>query len=93
MSEIIELIKQDFKSRLEPYLVAIETMLLKLFPQDNALRLHAEKQHAELRAIVHTMSTDCSTVSNLPEAFADLLEENIRFGERMLFPQVRNMRG
>jgi hemerythrin-like domain-containing protein len=57
-----------------------------LFPNlasTNDLRLQAEQQHEKLRELANDNNLQ-------PEEFADLLEEHIRFEERVLFPLFEN---
>jgi hypothetical protein len=62
-----------------------------LFPQlaaTDPLRLRAEQEHAELRALVASLRKKYNEAETLL-AFAELLEAHIRFEERELFNQLQ----
>lgn len=66
-----------------------ETYLFTKLPENDLQRLRAEKEHAEVRALV-------SSIKHEPEAghwlteLANLLEAHIRFEERELFNRLQN---
>ncbi|MEP7109115.1 MAG: hemerythrin domain-containing protein [Ferruginibacter sp.] len=81
-------ILEEFKSHLQPHLIVEEEWLFPKLPGENHLRIHAEKQHAELRSMVKDFCDSPDLNLSLPEEFANLLEEHIRFEERTLFPFI-----
>jgi len=89
--EMAAYIKQEFFGQLEPHLKDEEMALFPLLPPDNALRLQAEDQHTALHRLAENCISPAKVSLSIVEAFADLLEENIRFEERMLFPYMEKM--
>ena len=72
-------IQQEFFAHLDQHFREEEAWLFPKLPATNALRIQTERQHEKLRRMV-------SDTELLPEDFANLLEEHIRFEERTLFP-------
>ncbi len=77
-----------FDKELEPHFREEEKVLFSQLPDNDELRITAEKQHAELRKKIALFRTS----SDVSEAdllrFASLLDEHIRFEERTLFPHI-----
>lgn len=72
-------IRQEFVAHLDRHFKEEELWLFPKLANTNALRVQAEKQHERLRKMVDDGGL-------IPEEFANLLEEHIRFEERTLFP-------
>lgn len=87
---IISLVKEEFINHLYPDIVEEEALLFSELEVQDPLRIAAEKQHAELRKLATIGLNGQQETPTFPEIFADMLEENIRFEERILFPFIEN---
>jgi hemerythrin-like domain-containing protein len=79
---IIDYVRKEFV-RLNKHFKDEEMWLFPNLASTNDLRLQAEQQHEKLRELANDNNLQ-------PEEFADLLEEHIRFEERVLFPLFEN---
>ena len=79
---IIDYVRKEFV-RLNKHFKDEEMWLFPNLASTNDLRLQAEQQHKKLRELANDNNLQ-------PEEFADLLEEHIRFEERVLFPLFEN---
>lgn len=87
-TRINDFVVSAFKSELEPHFYKEENMLFIQLPENDAMRLKAEDEHAAMRKMAAALKPVAeATVADL-EAFANLLEAHIRFEERILFPYV-----
>lgn len=85
---IADFVIYAFDKHLEPHFKEEEELLFSKLKTDDKLLVKATEQHATLRKMAAELSSvDGSTTAQL-EAFANLLEEHIRFEERTLFPHV-----
>lgn len=75
-----------YSSNLEDHFNIEEQFLFPLLPAHNELRIRAQKQHDELRAIVSRIKLK-EAIDDLVQ-FVNLLEEHIRFEERTLFNYI-----
>jgi hemerythrin-like domain-containing protein len=80
---IIDYVQKEFV-RLNKHFKDEEMWLFPNLAPTNDLRLQAEQQHEKLRELANDNNLQ-------PEEFADLLEEHIRFEERVLFPLFENI--
>lgn len=81
-------VRIEFYTKLQSYLEQEAVWLLPFLPGEDKTRQSVEAQHSLLIRKV-TAEWQLSPVSPaLPEEFANLLEENIRFEIRTLFPLV-----
>jgi hypothetical protein len=83
---IFLLIKNQFNIEIYPYLLEVKKWILPQLLYNNPVRIQVEKQHFELKKILYPPFQ--SESFNSTEEFANLLEENIRFEIRILFPLV-----
>jgi len=80
---------------LQPHFIAEEKWLFPTLNSKDGLRKIAEQQHEELRKFVEEFSAPANdqpesieTLHKRFEKFAALLDEHIRFEERVLFPHI-----
>jgi hypothetical protein len=83
---IFLLIKNQFNIEIYPYLLEVKKWILPQLLYNNPVRIQVEKQHFELKKILYPPYQPESITSS--EEFANMLEENIRFEIRILFPLV-----
>lgn len=77
-----------FDTHLEPHFIEEEELLFDKLPDNDQLLLKATEQHAAIRKMVTEMRSASETGPAQLEAFANLLEEHIRFEERELFGHI-----
>jgi len=83
---IFSFIKNQFNAEIYPYLLEVKKWILPQLLYNNPVRIQVEKQHFELKKILYPPFQPESFTSS--EDFANMLEENIRFEIRILFPLV-----
>jgi hypothetical protein len=86
--KIIRFIQEEFLNEFQPNFIEEEQWLFSKIPSNHPLRIKAEEQHTELINLIMTTSPECKLYDSLPETFANLLEEHIRFEVRTLFPYI-----
>lgn len=88
IESIVSVIRTDFYSQVQVYLNEEAIWILPVLYKENQMRKWVELQHAELvkKATIDSVKTQIR--DSLPEEFADMLEENIRFEIRTLFPVI-----
>lgn len=86
--KIIRFIKEEFFNEFQPNFIEEEQWLFSKIPSDHPLRKMAEQQHTELIILITSTSPQLKLYDSLPEVFANLLEEHIRFEVRTLFPYI-----
>jgi hypothetical protein len=90
---IMSLILSEFNDHAGEYISQDGQQILNGLPPDHEVRLTVEKQHQELLEIIHTTISADQPPCMLAEKFADLLEENIRYELRVLFPLINKSNG
>src|SRR6476469_9252325 len=83
---ISEMVAKEFDS-IKKWLEEETQFVLPFLSLDNSIRKTVEAQYAALYNLMSNFDLD---TRQLPQIFADLLEENIRFEFKMLFPLVEN---
>lgn len=83
---IILYTKNQFNLQIYPYLLEVKKWILPQLLYNNPIRIHVEKQHFDLKKILYPSYQP--DFINSSEEFANLLEDNIRFEIRILFPLV-----
>lgn len=73
-----------FNEQIQHHFSVEEKYLFCLMPVDEPLRLRAEQEHSAIKNSVAEIAAEIS--ENKITAFANLLENHIRFEERTLFP-------
>jgi hypothetical protein len=86
--KIIRFIQDEFFNEFQPNFIEEEQWLFSKIPSSHPLRIKAEEQHTELINLIMTTSPESKLYDSLPETFANLLEEHIRFEVRTLFPYI-----
>jgi hemerythrin-like domain-containing protein len=85
---IADFVANAFATHLQPHFIEEEELLfVKLSAQDE-LRIKAEGEHAAIRNKVAALQPASQAKVEDLEEFAKLLEEHIRFEERVLFPHI-----
>jgi hypothetical protein len=87
--KIILFIQSEFFNEFQPNFIEEEQWLFSKISMHHPLRKKAEEQHTELINLITTTSIDSKLYDSLPEVFANLLEEHIRFEVRTLFPFIQ----
>ncbi len=85
---IMNYILHVFEQELAPHFQQEETLLFSKLPQTDELRIKAETQHAAIRQQVAAFKTLPGTDEKTLTSFGKLLDEHIRFEERILFPHL-----
>ncbi|TDH27029.1 hemerythrin domain-containing protein [Segetibacter sp. 3557_3] len=95
---LLAFLRHEFRHHLEPHFQIEENQLFGALPADDALKLTAEAQHSQLRHLAREAGKIPEGGENiqengykLAEAFAMLLDDHIRFEERILFPHLEKM--
>ena len=86
--KIIRFIQSEFFEEFQPNFIEEEQWLFSKIPSDHPLRKKAEQQHTPLINLIVATSNESIADDSLPEVFANLLEEHIRFEVRILFPYI-----
>lgn len=83
---IADFVMHAFVTHLQPHFIKEEELLFTKLAKEDQLLAKAQEQHAVLRQ----MATKVSQSARMPQlvAFANLLEEHIRFEERTLFQHI-----
>lgn len=89
--KINEYILKEFVESLELHFLQEEERLFSALDQEDPLRLQAEKQHEQIRAVVIKLCSRTKQDRYIAEEFANLMEDNIRFEERTLFPYLESL--
>jgi len=77
-----------FDHHLAPHFNDEEQFIFPLLPADNIQRVDAEQQHKMLREAIDSIR-DTQQIEHLSlRYFAEMLNEHIRFEERVLFPLI-----
>jgi iron-sulfur cluster repair protein YtfE (RIC family) len=87
-SRISNFITSAFGNELEPHFQEEESLLFNKLAKEDPLRLKAEEQHAAIREKINELKTHSEITLQHLHSFANLLEEHIRFEERILFPHL-----
>jgi hemerythrin-like domain-containing protein len=92
---IAAFILHQYSNHLQPHFLEEEKWLFPTLDGTDELRVKAEHQHEGIRNMVDDIRSfvDDKSISNEVvkvcfEKFANMLEEHIRFEERMLFPHI-----
>jgi len=86
---LLSLIGVEFNEHVGVYISHIDQWILKKLPAENLVRINVEKQHEALKSKLNDLITSVHPTCELAEQFANLLEENIRYEIRVLFPLVK----
>lgn len=86
--KIIRFIQSEFVEEFQPNFIEEEQWLFSKIPTNHPLRIKAEEQHTLLINLILATSNESIIDESLPETFANLLEEHIRFEVRTLFPYI-----
>ena len=76
-----------YNAHLVPHFEMEEAHIFSLLAEDNPLRIQALEEHSEIKALVGISNNLDETLTQL----ADLLEQHIRFEERVLFPEIQTI--
>lgn len=85
---IIKYVIFFFNEDLKQHFRDEELNLFPLLPANNLLRIQAEEEHRKLCQLIEKMDADKSD-NALLTLFSDMLENHIRFEERILFPHIQ----
>lgn len=85
---IADFVIHVFNINLKPHYIIEEELLFVSLPENDELRLKAEDEHAALKKKVSAMQPSFEATNHLLEQFATLLEDHIRFEERVLYPHI-----
>lgn len=85
---IADFVVYAFDKHLEPHFKEEEELLFSQLKMDDELLVKATEHHVTLRKMVAELSSVEEPTSAQLKAFANLLEEHIRFEERTLFPHI-----
>jgi hemerythrin-like domain-containing protein len=80
-----------FDTDLQPHFVEEETLLFNKLKTEDELRRKAEDEHAVIRKKIAAFKTTIAPQVSDLVGFARLLEEHIRFEERILFPHLEKV--
>lgn len=72
-------------------MLAVQKWILPFLSNDDINRIIVEQQYFEIENIINITITSNYLQATLSEAFANLLEENIRFEIRTLYPKMESM--
>lgn len=89
--QIVSFIVTEFGQQVETCFREEDEWVLPNLTNDDALRVFAEKQHEALVKKVAVNASVNRPPFFSPEEFADMLEENIRFELRTLFPVIQKV--
>jgi hemerythrin-like domain-containing protein len=87
-ARIADFVVNAFAEDLQPHFQDEENLLFLQLPKNDELRLKAEEQHAAIRDKIAALKSDAEVSAVSLQEFANLLEEHIRFEERILFPYL-----
>jgi iron-sulfur cluster repair protein YtfE (RIC family) len=87
-TRIADFVVNAFATHLQPHFIEEEQLLFVKLLQDDKLRIQAEGEHAAIRNKVAALQPTSQATAEDLEEFAKLLEEHIRFEERVLFPYI-----
>ena len=73
-----------FRNDLHPHFKEEEEILFSKLPDNDVLRIQAQKEHKNIYELIESISKNDSD-KDLLKQFADLLEAHVRFEERVLF--------
>jgi iron-sulfur cluster repair protein YtfE (RIC family) len=85
---ITKYVKFFFNEDLKQHFRDEELNLFPLLPANNVLRTQAELEHRDIHHLIEKMDADKSNISLLTQ-FSDMLDNHIRFEERILFPHIQ----
>ena len=85
---IADFVLNAFDNHLQPHFIQEEELLFTNLSADNQMLIKAKEQHANLRKLAAEISIDKDDSGKQLELFANLLEEHIRFEERVLFQHI-----
>jgi len=88
INRIIKYICYFYDEDLSQHFEIEEQYLFPVLPQNNELRVKAEKQHIDLQDLIKTFKTNKNILPQTLIDFSTLLTEHIRFEERELFPFI-----
>lgn len=89
-ARIIDYASKFFSAELEPHFADEEQNLLPFLPPEDELRVRTETEHKKLRSVIRELEAANSVDRKLNE-LAQLLEEHIRFEERILFNHLQSI--
>lgn len=87
-NRIAEFVVYSYSVRLQPHYIAEEELLFVELPENDELRVKAEQEHEVIKKKITAMQSLFEVTNYLLEQFATLLEEHIRFEERVLYPHI-----
>jgi hemerythrin-like domain-containing protein len=87
---IADFVLHAFETHFDPHFIEEEELLFSQLQDDDKLLVKATEQHAAIRKMVAELKTSATPTTAQLEAFADLLEQHIRFEERELFGHLES---
>jgi iron-sulfur cluster repair protein YtfE (RIC family) len=85
---IADFVVHAFATHLQPHFIEEEELLFVKLLSNDELRVKAEGEHAAIRSKVAALQPTSHATNQDLEEFAKLLEDHIRFEERILFPYL-----
>lgn len=79
-----------FKEDLQKHFSEEEQHLFPKLPPEDPLRKQAEAEHEKIRAVISAIEMDKNDIALLSQ-FADMLQDHIRFEERVLFNHIQGL--